>query len=179
MLRAFAYRILSKAVVRGAVAMSIVASGEVPIVDLRGQLPAAGQYPTRDMAKVNAVVIHHSASRGQTIRNLAEYHVAVRGWNGIGYHFAVGWDGMVYQMNDVERRTNHAQGHNSRTIGVVLVGNYDLIHPSPAMVGSAAYLVRYLGRVYGARTVFFHRDLKATACPGIFATQALDSLHSR
>lgn len=179
MIQTIAYRILSKAVIRGAVAMSVVASGEVPIIDLRGQLPTSGEYPMRDMERIDAVVIHHSASRGQSIRNLAEYHVAVRGWNGIGYHYAVGWDGMVYQMNDVERRTNHAQGHNSHTIGVVMVGNYDLIHPTPIMVGSASHLVRYLGEVYGARMVLFHRDLKATDCPGIFAAQDLDSLHTR
>jgi hypothetical protein len=153
--------------------MTAVASGEMPIVDLRGQLPTAGQYPLRDMNNVDAVVVHHSASRGQSIRNLAEYHIAVRGWSGIGYHFAVGWNGVVYMMNDVERRTNHAQGHNSHTIGVVMVGSYDTISPSDATIESTLRLIQHLGNMYGADSVVFHRDLKATACPGQGAVDAL------
>lgn len=177
MIQHIAYRMLSKALVRGAVCMTCVMSYEaVPIVDLRGTLPTAGEYPIRDLSRINATVVHHSASKGQTIRNLAEYHIAARGWQGIAYHYGIGWDGTIYQMNAVERRTNHAQGHNTRSIGVVLVGNYDLIRPSPEMVHSAAYLCRYLSEQYHADTVLWHSETKVTACPGRYARAELQHL---
>jgi hypothetical protein len=68
---------------------------------------------------------------------------------------------------------------NSRTIGVVLVGDYDLTHPSPEAVDAATHLVRYLREAYGTSTVLFHADVKATACPGIFAKAALNGLKSQ
>jgi len=175
---AYASRILTKVALRGAVVLvpTLGIHGGAQIIDLRGQLPTSGEYPYRDMAKVNAVVIHHSATRGQTIRNLAEYHTTVRGWQGIAYHYGIGWDGRIYIMNDPERRTNHAQGMNSRTIGVVLVGDYDLTHPSPEAVDAATHLVRYLREAYGVENVLFHSDTKPTACPGTFARQALQPL---
>ena len=177
---AYAARLLTKVALRGALVLAptLGIHGGAEIIDLRGQLPTAGQYPTRDMAKVNTVVIHHSASRGQSIRSLAQYHVAVRGWQGIGYHYAIGWDGRVYWMNDPERRTNHAQGHNSRTIGVVLVGDYDLTHPSVEMVHAAQTLTAYLSEKYGVTRIVWHRELKATACPGRYAVEALQHLHT-
>ena len=180
MLATIAYRMLSKAVIRGAVCMSCVAGYDaIPIVDLRGQLPTAGEYPTRDLARINATVIHHTATRGQTIRSIADYHIQVKGWRGVAYHFAIGWDGTVYQLNGVDRKTNHAKDNNTHTIGVALVGNYDRNEPSVAMLQSAAALVAYLRDAYHAERVLFHRDLKATDCPGRFAVIALDSLHIR
>ena len=181
MLATIAYRMLSKAVIRGAVCMSCVAATDgFPIIDLRGQLPTSGEYPVRDVHKVDTIVIHHSATQGQGFRSIAEYHIAVRGWAGIAYHYGVGYDGKVYQMNSVDRKTNQTQYHNTHTIGIVLVGNYDTHVPSPEMIAATEHLVAFIRDQYPWITrLDFHRSFKATECPGRFAVQALDSLRTQ
>ena len=134
--------------------------------DLRGTLPTNGEYPLRDMERVDAVVIHHTATQGQTLRTMAEFHVERRGWQGIGYHYAVGYDGTIYYLNDAERRTNHTAGNNSRTIGIALVGNMER-NPMPAAQRSSLIaLVYYLREIYGTTYIHPHCHYSPTLCPG-------------
>ena len=167
-------RIFTKVAVRGALVMApAVYSNEVAFIDLRGKLPTNGEYEMRDMTKVNTVIIHHSASTGQTINSLAQFHIDAKGWPAIAYHFAVGWDGKVYQLNDVDRKTFHAQGWNTRAIGVCLIGNYQENPLPDAAFLSVGRLVMYLSDKYRLPVVLFHRDTKATLCPGQYAVDAL------
>jgi hypothetical protein len=159
----------------GSMAVSTSVSGD-GYRDLRGKLPQRGEYPTRSMDRVDGIVIHHSATRGQSLRSMAEFHVEQRGWNGIGYHYAVGWDGTIFHLNDAERLTNHTAGANSRNIGVVMVGN---LHDNPvpqAQRDAVRNLVYYLREVHAIHRVQPHRAFKSTACPGDFAVDQLSTL---
>ncbi len=177
MLKTIAYRIAAKAVIRGAVCMGCVVSFDgIPFIDLRGKLPITGEYPIRSMERVDAIVIHHSATRGQTIRSIAEFHTATRGWPSIAYHFAVGWDGKVYQLNDVERRTNHAQGFNSRSIGVCLIGDYEAHPVPPETVHSLIHLIEVLNSEYGPLRIVLHSETKQTKCPGYWGREAVEQI---
>lgn len=176
MIATIARRIVEKVAVRGAFLAIGVGADVSPFVDLRGQLPVDGQYPLRNMERVDTQIIHHSATTGSSIHSIAQFHIEARGWPAIAYHFAIGWDGKCYQLNDVDRRTNHAAGWNSRSIGVVLIGNYEE-RPVPAEVVKACErLTAYIAETYGAHTILFHRDTKITVCPGKFATEALQGL---
>jgi hypothetical protein len=103
-------------------------------------------------------------------------HVQVKHWPGIAYHYAIGWDGRVYLLNDPTTRSYHTQGWNSRTISVVLVGNYQEHTPSAAMMRSAEHLSEYLRERYHLRYALLHRDTKPTLCPGVKATALLRHL---
>lgn len=173
MLATFAHRIVSKAAMRGLFLALALGHDEVPLIDLRGQLPTVAEYPRRDMAKVNAIVVHHSATRGQSIRTIAEFHTQTRGWPAIAYHYAIGWDGKVYLLNDVDTRTNHAQGFNTRSIGVCFIGDYDRQPLTPEAVQAFSHLLAYLRSEHGYLEVLYHRDTKATECPGDSAVAAL------
>lgn len=146
------------------------------IKDLSDELPTRSEYHIRDLSRVNAVIWHHSATKGQTIRNLAEFHTEVKKWPGIGYHYAIGWDGIVYKLNDPERLTYHAQGHNSHSIGVVLVGNYEDRELTEAMKEAIVKMSEYLAEEYNCRKILLHRDTKATLCPGRYAGNFLTDL---
>jgi hypothetical protein len=76
-------------------------------------------------------------------------------------------------------RGAHASNHNTRTIGIALMGNYDLIPPSGAMLDALVRLLAWKcarwgidprGRgIYSTSNLFHvcgHRDVNATACPG-------------
>ena len=145
------------------------------VVDLVGKLPVDvdRQYVRRDTAKIEGLVWHHSATTGQTIRSIAEYQVEVRKWPAIAYHYAIGYDGMVYRLNPVERVSYHAEGRNSRTIGVVLIGNYHERDVSEAMKASIVKLQEHLSNSYQLKYVWMHRETKATACPGKHAAAYL------
>lgn len=163
---------------RAAVTMTAAGAGvgwESSIVDLRGELPVSVErhYTTSAESKVEGMVWHHTATSGQTLRSIAEYHVQVKHWPGIAYHYAIGWDGRVYLLNDPTTRSYHTQGWNSRTISVVLVGNYQEHTPSAAMMRSAEHLSEYLRDRYGLRYALLHRQTKPTLCPGDNAVQVL------
>lgn len=178
MLTTIARRMIEKASVRGLALMVAIGSDEVPLVDLRDKLPTACAYPERDIAKVDGVIIHHSATRGQSINSIAQFHTQTRGWCGIAYHYGIGWDGKVYLLNGHEKKTNHAQNNNTRNIGVCLIGNYDTQPVPPAVINSCFKLIDYLEDQHGPLRVRFHSDTKSTACPGRYAVQALDSLRT-
>ena len=182
LLSSFLSRALTRVAVRQAMrsglALTTAASVSfgASIKDLTDELPTRSEYHIRDLSRVDAVIWHHSATKGQTIRNLAEFHTEVKKWPGIGYHFAIGWDGTVYKMNDPNRLTYHAQGHNSHSIGVVLVGNFQERGLTPEMESSILKMREHLAEEYGITQHVLHRDLKATLCPGDSAALFLNSL---
>jgi len=156
-------------------ATGLAVGHESAFIDLRGKLPVRQdiQYKMRTEAEIDGIIWHHTASRAQTIRSIAEYHTKVRGWPEIAYHFAVGHDGKVYQLLDVQKWSHHAAGHNRNNIGIVLIGNYEDNEPSPQMLASAKIIQRNLVQQYNIKHVWLHKDTKATLCPGKHATKTL------
>jgi hypothetical protein len=146
----------------------------IEMMDLQGTLPThtSKAYPRRDPARVEAIVWHHSASNGQSIRTLAQFHVQTRDWPGIGYHYAVGWDGTIYVMHGHDVVSYHCAGFNARTIGIVLVGNFHERDVPEAMQHGIARLRRHL-QGQGIAVEYLHKDKVATACPGRFAERIL------
>ena len=89
-------------------------------------------------------VVHHTAgtntyTRAQAaaiVRGIEVYHVQGNGWNDIGYNFLVDRFGTIYEGRGGGVDQNvigaHAQGFNTGTVGVALVGNYTAAVPPPA-----------------------------------------------
>lgn len=168
---AFLIRIFGTVALRGAVTMT--AAGSVAgfgsnFHDLRGELPHRTDmtYSTRPESQVEGVVFHHSATSGQSIKSIAHFHTEVRKWPAIAYHFAIGYDGVVYELNDVTRASYHAQGHNRNTIGVVLIGNYESRELTEEMENSIIMLNEYLKDRYNLKFAWMHAEARATLCPG-------------
>ena len=179
MLSVIARRVASKAVVRGALAMGAVISIEgVPFTDLRGQLPVSSTafYSTRPVENIQGAVFHHTASRGQTLRSIAQYHVERRNWPGIAYHYAIGYDGHIFLLNDPTVASYHTQGYNSRTISIVLIGNYHERELSEEMKRSIVLICSYLGIEYDLKFLWMHSETRPTICPGKYATDFLEPI---
>lgn len=148
------------------------------IIDRSNDLPSDGIYPIRDLSIVTTRYWHHTASaNGATWDQIARGHIK-RGWAGIGYHIGIDEKGMVAILNPLNRRTNHTEGHNSKGVGIVLLGNYDVNRPSEAMQASIERVRAYMdGR--GIRVEYWHRETKSTACPGRYAVEYLDRTRDR
>ena len=153
-------------------------------------------------------VVHHTAGRnGYTasesaaiVRSIQLYHVKGNGWNDIGYNLLVDRFGTVFEGRGggVDRNVvgAHAEGFNTGSVGVAVIGDYgatavpkaaedalakvlawrlDLGHVDP--LGTLSHLSGGNPRFPGGlpvflRTVSGHRDTGFTSCPG-------DALYAR
>ena len=131
------------------------------------------------------IVIHHSATPDGGARKFDKMH-REKGWDELGYHFVIGngtdtRDGQIEvgprwpkQKWGAHDRTPGNQ-YNEHGIGICLVGNFDVSHPTPSQIRSLERLVAYLMKTYhiSADHVLGHGETKATDCPGRFMNVAM------
>jgi hypothetical protein len=151
---------------------------------------------------VRYALVHHTAgtnaySRAQSaaiVRGIMIYHVKGNGWNDIGYNFLVDKYGQVFEgrYGGVDKNVvgAHAQGFNTGSVGVAVIGTYTDAAPSAAAQKALASLLAWrldLAHVDPLSTltvasggnprfppgvpVFLHaisghRDTGFTTCPG-------------
>jgi len=168
-----------------------------PIVDMVDKLPSHPTLPPYDTRTrpISMIVIHHTDTpKSTTVQTIAEYHVhgerkAADGsvvkaqWPGVGYHFLIDPQGVIYQGQRENTRSYHVGGDaNDYSVAISLIGrfmqkNYDGTGhapedqvPTPQQLRSAGQLAAWLmqkhdipiGQIKG------HRDVwpRATVCPG-------------
>ncbi len=161
---------------------------------------------------VVTAVVHHTAgasaySRGQSaaiVRGIQTYHVLGNGWDDIGYNFLVDRFGQVFEgrYGGIERNVigAHAQGFNTGSVGIALLGTYDGRKPSAAARNAISRLIAWRldvahvhpvgrspvvssgnpkfrkGLPVSIRAVSGHRDTGYTSCPGSGLYGQLDAL---
>jgi flagellar hook assembly protein FlgD len=162
--------------------------------------------------QVRFAVVHHTAGRNDysraeaaaIVKGIQLYHVQGNGWNDIGYNFLVDRFGTVYEgrFGGAERNVigAHAQGFNTGSVGVALLGTYGGAAPSSAAQEAVAELLAWrldvahadptaaLTFVSGGsnrfpsgvpvllRGVSGHRDTGFTECPGDLLYARLNAL---
>ncbi len=161
---------------------------------------------------VRLALVHHTAGRNgysaaeapAIVRAIELYHVKGNGWNDIGYNFLVDRFGQVYEgrYGGIERNVvgAHAEGFNTGSVGVAVVGEYsslaiaakardslarllawrlDVAHVDPASTlsfisgGNARFPA---GLPVFLRAVSGHRDAGFTDCPGAALYKLLSSI---
>lgn len=157
---------------------------------------------------IQKVIVHHTATQNNdpdpaaTIRSIYYYHAITQGWGDIGYNFLIDEAGNVYegrysrQYAPGESPTGedlsgngvtaaHAQGYNSGTVGIALLGTLTNQDATPAARSALERLIAwidsthgidprgsalYINPVSGLQATFpniaGHRDVAATECPG-------------
>lgn len=126
-------------------------------------------YPQPVSNWLTTIVVHHSAlpvSDGP--KEIQQLHLNQRGYADIAYHFIIGRDGTLYEGRRINIRGAHVEGFNTGTIGVVLVGNMDVIEPSGEQLSTLEKLVDYLRVTYDITHLAGHQDFNPTLteCPG-------------
>jgi hypothetical protein len=151
---------------------------------------------------VQFALVHHTAgtnsyTRSQSaaiVRGIEIYHVEGNGWNDIGYNFLVDKYGQIFEgrFGGVDRNVigAHAEGFNTGSVGVAVLGTYSSSAPPAVARNALASLLAWrldLAHVdprstlswvsggnprFGAgvpvllRAVSGHRDTGFTSCPG-------------
>jgi flagellar hook assembly protein FlgD len=147
-------------------------------------------------------VVHHTAgtnsySAAQSaaiVRGIQRYHVLSNGWNDIGYNFLVDKYGRIFEgrVGGVGQNVigAHAQGFNTGSAGVAVLGTYGSIGISTAARAALQRLLAWrldvahvdprsllnftsygnprfpAGRTIRLRAISGHRDTGYTSCPG-------------
>lgn len=141
------------------------------VIDYVDELPdntASAYYPydTRPLGVIDKVIIHHSVGLPTNPPESINIGHHNRGWPRIGYHYYIHGDGRIYKTNLLTTHSFHASQANRSSIGVCLAGDFTSVHPSPAQLDSARYLLQWINATLGNKSLLKHRDVVATACPG-------------
>jgi len=94
------------------------------------------------------------------------------GWDAVGYHFGIEliedyYEVLLGRMPDTEGA--HTLGHNSDSIGICFVGNFDQSEPLPEQWNKGVELVNWLCDIFHIpyHEVYGHRDFASyKSCPG-------------
>lgn len=125
------------------------------------------------MRHVRLIVVHHTATRADTAPATIRMLHLKRGFSDVGYHYLITSDGKVHAGRPESRIGAHVKGYNAESIGVALVGNFDLYPPSPQQWDALLNLLAQLTARYNAR-VAWHGQLNNTACPGRYLREKLE-----
>ncbi|MBI9051659.1 MAG: N-acetylmuramoyl-L-alanine amidase [Anaerolineaceae bacterium] len=124
--------------------------------------------PLREILRT--VIVHHSAL---DIRDgpyeIQQLHFNMKGYADIAYHFVIDAEGNVYEGRDIYARGAHTGGYNTGSVGVVLLGNFEVINPTQAQIDALTQLLIVLKQEYQVTHLAGHRDFQpnVTVCPGV------------
>lgn len=165
---------------------------------------------------IQAATVHHTADKNSytaddvpaMIRSIYAYHAVSLKWGDIGYNvivdkFGRAWEGRSGGLASTVVGA-HAGGFNTGTFGVSMLGNYDRVDTTPAMVDMVAAVIAWKLSLYGVDprgtttlvskgggtsrhaadnsvtvpTIFAHRDVGNTACPGRYGYARMGQIRS-
>ena len=160
-------------------------------------------------------IVHHTAGTNTyspaqaaaIVRGIEAYHVLGNGWNDIGYNFLIDRYGTIYEGRGGGIARNvigaHAEGFNTGTVGVALIGNFTHAAPTKPMLDALVKLLAWrldvahvdplskvvytsggnykfrAGRTVTLRAISGHRDTGPTECPGNVAYRLLPAIARR
>jgi hypothetical protein len=142
------------------------------------------------------------------MRSIYAYHAQTRDWGDIGYNVIIDKWGRIFEGRAGGLSSTvigaHAGGFNTGTFGVSMLGNYDINDVPPAVITAIADVVAWKFSLYGVDpagyttltsagggtskyaagqqvvlpTIFGHRDVGSTVCPGRYAYPKLPEIRS-
>lgn len=140
------------------------------------------------------------------VRSIYAYHTRTLGWGDIAYNALVDRYGQVFEgrFGGMTRSVegSHTGGFNPNTWAVSMIGNFDEMPPSPSQLRSVGKLLGWrlamdgidpkgavrltsqggpytrfaLGATATLPTIFAHRDVGDTACPGSLGFGAMNQI---
>lgn len=154
-------------------------------------------WPVAEMPELYKFVVHHTGEYVnpnvpaikkdpfKVMRSIYSYHTVTLGWGDIGYHYVIDKDGNIYEGRSGGPKAigAHTAYHNAGSIGISLMGNFQVEQPTKSQLESLSLLIADHAQRFGidplasshylqrnSKNVSGHRDVTAagrgTACPG-------------
>lgn len=130
------------------------------------------------MNGIGLLTFHHSGDPKPFVDNdyqgtaahleyVRQYHRS-RGFQDIGYHFAIDRQGRVWQLRSLKYQGQHVRYNNEHNIGVVVLGNFELQKPTQAQLDRIKTFGNLLRKQYNLpiSRVKTHQEIVRTECPG-------------
>lgn len=123
------------------------------------------------------IIVHHSGgtdlnpledTSNQTAQIIEEWHFS-KGWDGLGYHYVIHKNGDVWLGRPEYRNGAHAVGYNTISIGICVIGNFDLTLPTKEQENAVAKLIQAVRGRYPIITqdkIYPHRKFANKTCYG-------------
>jgi hypothetical protein len=122
------------------------------------------------------IIVHHSGgiesdplfdTSNQTFEIIRDYHVSL-GWGDIGYNWLIEKSGKICKGRDEDIDGAHTIGMNNQSIGICLVGNFDLTLPTKEQEESLKIVYQDLITRYPnlKDQIFPHRKYSTKTCYG-------------
>ncbi len=142
----------------------------------------------------------------EIVRSIFAYHTRTLGWCDIAYNALVDKYGQIFEGRfggfDKPVEGSHTGGFNRDTWGVAMLGNFDEVAPTPVQLGTVGRLLGWRLSMDGVNpqgtvalasaggaftrfaggdtltlpTIFTHRDVGNTDCPGNIAYNLIDEI---
>jgi hypothetical protein len=135
-------------------------------------------YPDPLRQELNTFIIHHSATLDSTPASIQAGHMNGEGYADIAYHYIIDKAGLIYEGRDIHVRGAHTGGHNTGTVGIVLIGNFETEEPTAEQICSLKRLALQLKHQYDITHLAGHRDFQPneTVCPGEHLDDQLEGI---
>lgn len=157
---------------------------------------------TESFSPVTHLIVHHSAgvntsnNWAQVVLSIWDFHVNTRAFCDVGYNYLIDPNGVLYEGRSGGNNVigAHFCNVNTGTMGVCLLGNFEEVEPTEAMLNTLAKILAWkscnsnidpLSKSVHARSaldllhVSGHRDGCSTLCPGARVYNKLASVRSK
>ncbi|MBU9767176.1 cold-shock protein [Mycobacterium sp. TNTM28] len=201
----------------GPLPAAVTAPGQPPTIISRAQWGADESMRCGNTVYdrgIRAGIVHHTAGSNDyapedsagIIRSIYEYHTRELGWCDIAYNAMVDKYGQVFEGRaggmDKPVEGSHTGGFNIDTWGVAMLGDFDVVPPTPIQLRNTGRLLGWRlgldhidphgtvaltsaggsfthfprGATPTLPTIFTHRDVGITDCPGNAAYALMDRI---
>ena len=115
-------------------------------------------------SQTSYIILHHRAGNGD-VMSIHNQHLN-QGYSGIGYHYYVRKDGIVYSGRPIEKIGAHCLNYNNNSIGICFEGNFETETMCEVQKNTGSDLINYLKGMYPSAVIIRHKDKNSTTCPG-------------
>lgn len=136
--------------------------------------------PLSTRAETRFIVVHHLGPMPSSMKPedigaawIHQVHIE-RHWCGIGYHYVIKRDGVIERGRPKDALGAQCESHNHESIGINVVGDFNIMSPTPGQRVSLINLLADLCHSYnlmpGEETIVGHLDKESpgyTECPGL------------
>ncbi len=137
-------------------------------------------YPSNLADEYSTVAIHHSAiplDTNETMPSVQDLHMDINHWADVGYHYVIDKNGIVYEGRDIHVRGASVAGYNTGTIGVCVMGNFEVDIPLEIQLTKLQQVVNWLAVTYTLTHLAAHGEFNPeSVCPGKNMWPYLDTL---